>query len=321
MFQRPAASPPPVVPAMDADAYGFAGGQALYTEDDDDANDGLPSSTGDLYFVVDERADAGEPLYIQLAAPVPYPWITTPKHAKRKRHNHLTISVPTESSSSDHESPRAVAPSRLDALLAPALPPVPVTKEHRLDTLLARVRNKILTRQAEDSSRLRQSLDRDYLAPDASDSGDDAFALVAPLLQPLSDKTGIAPALHDPRHRQLKAKPPVGDLPAPPRAFPDPPTSFFLPFVHVVPPKRVLPAASHIGVTKKSNPRTIYNCVKCGRMKRSHVCAFSDNVRSMGTTMLPTTTPRDHLSRYYKCGRVLVCRKRPPSSPPHGPDR
>ncbi|KDO34976.1 hypothetical protein SPRG_01038 [Saprolegnia parasitica CBS 223.65] len=308
MFQRRAASPPAVLPAMDAaDTYGFAEGQVLYTEDDE-ANDGLPSATGDLYFAVDERAD--ESLHM-LAAPVPYPWIPTPKHAKRKRQNHLTISVHTESSSSDHESPRTIAPTRLEALMAPVLPPQPVVaKERRHDTLLARVRNKILSRQAEDSSRLRQSLDRDYLAPDTSDSGEDTLALVAPLLLPppasSSDKIRMAPVLHDPRHRQLKAKPPTCDSPEPPRPLPDPPTSFFLPFVHVVPVKRVLPPAmAHGGATKKSNPRTIYNCVKCGRMKRAHMCAFPDNVRSMGTTMLATTTPRDHLSRYYKCGRVL----------------
>ncbi|RHY28431.1 hypothetical protein DYB32_005986 [Aphanomyces invadans] len=60
---------------------------------------------------------------------------------------------------------------------------------------------------------------------------------------------------------------------------------------------------------RKYNQRTIYNCVRCGQKKKNHTCNFPENVRSVGTAMAATSAPRDTVSRYYKCGRVLVCKK------------
>ncbi|OQS03840.1 hypothetical protein THRCLA_21053 [Thraustotheca clavata] len=167
----------------------------------------------------------------------------------------------------------------------------------RCATLLSSVKNKILARQVQGGKEC-SSVDHDYLAPD-SDSDE------APMLFPTFQTPEIP--LSFPHKRLYR---PLKRIPLPtigPIAFPIalPPTNipFKLPNA-----KYILPPLANVTQVKKSNARSIYNCVKCGQMKKSHVCAFPDNVRSMGTSMSTLSTTRDHLSRYYKCGRVLVCK-------------
>ncbi|KAF0687586.1 Aste57867_20705 [Aphanomyces stellatus] len=188
----------------------------------------------------------------------------------------------------------------------------------RCATLLARIRDKIFARLANGETDAAPAIsNNDYLAPDESDGEGDVDDLDSPVAnnkrkrdatmtpKASTDLTAFLGRSLDFDPLSLLPPPPQ-DL-APPSAMPP----YGLPFLCLpmkANPKCVLPSVPPPAV-KKYNHRSIYNCVRCGQMKKFHVCSFPENVRSVGTSMSSSTTPRDNVSRYYKCGRVLVCKK------------
>ncbi|KAG9400241.1 hypothetical protein AC1031_011154 [Aphanomyces cochlioides] len=194
--------------------------------------------------------------------------------------------------------------------------PVETLTAQKCATLLTRIREKIIARLASGDDTTSFN-DKDYLQPDEDaldNDNDDTTSLEDSSMR----------KLERPEYQNvLNSRPldfdPLTLLPPPSQdrieiltSTPPPPLpTFAMPFMCLpmkALPKCVLPSVPHPAV-KKYNHRSIYNCVRCGQMKKCHVCPFPENVRSVGTSMSVSTTPRDNVSRYYKCGRVLVCKK------------
>ncbi|RHY93043.1 hypothetical protein DYB37_001316 [Aphanomyces astaci] len=199
-----------------------------------------------------------------------------------------------------------------------------LAEHNRSATLLARIREKVFARLATCDNDSTVSSDKDYLAPDndsdddddPQDEHEDSHSSVEVVGHPVSRKRDLQSFLLGGRSL---------DTPSSSAILPMPPSSMPIPFLFLPPPpslsskpslsggslvaKCLLPAVPHRPPLRKYNHRSIYNCVRCGQMKKHHTCTFPENVRSVGTAMSSTSLPRDTVSRYYKCGRVLVCKK------------